>query len=43
MSILSDRTIDLYVVAIANLVNVLMVGIFLARPAGRQRLERTLG
>jgi hypothetical protein len=37
------RTIDLIVIASANLFNLLIVGIMLARPFGRKRLERICG
>lgn len=35
--------IDLGLVVIANLANLLLIGIFLSRPAGRDRLESVLG
>jgi len=37
------RIIDRMLFIIANLVNLLMIGIFLSRPAGLQRLELILG
>jgi hypothetical protein len=37
------RTIDLVVFAIANLVNLLMIAIFLSRTQGWKRVERVLG
>ena len=35
--------VDTTMFLIANAVNLIMIGIFLSRPAGRQRLERILG
>jgi CubicO group peptidase (beta-lactamase class C family) len=43
LSVLPFRTIDLVVVAVANLFNLLMASIFFARPRGWQRFERVLG
>ena len=40
---LSLRTVDLAVVAVANVINLLMAGLFLARTAGHARLETSLG
>jgi hypothetical protein len=37
------RTIDLAVFIIANLVNLLLIGIFLSRPSGLEKLEHILG
>lgn len=37
------QIIDLTLFAVANLVNVLMVGIFLSRPKGLKRVEKGLG
>lgn len=37
------RTIDIALFVIANLVNLLMIGIFLSRPAGLERVELVLG
>lgn len=37
------HVVDLAVFGLANLVNVLLIGIFLSRPPGWRRLERTLG
>lgn len=37
------RIIDLTVFIIANLVNILLVGIFLSRPSGLEKLEHILG
>ncbi len=37
------HVVDLAFIGLANLVNVLMVGVFLSRPPGWRRLERTLG
>lgn len=38
-----SRTVDLGVVAIANLVNLLMAGVFLARISGHPRFEHVFG
>jgi hypothetical protein len=43
LSNLDFVTIDVGLVIIANLANLLLVGIFLSRPAGRDRLEFVLG
>lgn len=40
---MSFMTVDVVLFIVANLVNLLMVGIFLSRPLGMVRLERTLG
>ena len=40
---MSFKTVDAVLFVIANLVNLLMIGIFLSRPFGMKRLERTLG
>ena len=37
------RTVDAALFAIANLVNLLMIGIFLSRPVGLERVELVLG
>jgi len=37
------RTIDLVIFIIANLVNLLLIGIFLSRPRGLRRAEHVLG
>lgn len=37
------RPADLTIFAIANIVNIFMIGIFLSRPFGLKGLERTLG
>jgi len=37
------RTIDIGLFVIANLVNLLVIGIFLSRPAGLERVELVLG
>ncbi len=37
------RIIDLAVFVIANLVNLLLIGIFLSRPSGLEKLEHILG
>ena len=37
------HVMDIIVVISANLINLLIVGIFLSRPAGQIKLERTLG
>jgi hypothetical protein len=37
------RLIDTAIFIIANMVNLLMVGIFLSRPRGLKKVERTLG
>ncbi len=37
------RIIDLTVFVIANLVNLLLIGIFLSRPSGLEKLEHILG
>lgn len=39
----ATHIVDLVVFGVANLINVLMVGIFLSRPPGWRRLERALG
>jgi len=39
----NDRAVDVAVFVVANLVNVLMVGIFLSRPKGLKRVEYRLG
>jgi hypothetical protein len=40
---LTYRMVDMGLFLIANLVNILMIGIFLSRPWGLKRLERILG
>jgi hypothetical protein len=40
---LTYRMVDTALFLIANLVNILLIGIFLSRPWGLKRLERTLG
>ena len=40
---LDDQTVDAAMFVIANLVNILMIGIFLSRPKGLKRLEYVLG
>jgi len=40
---LQDRVVDTSLFLIANLVNVLLIGIFLSRPFGLKGLERALG
>jgi len=37
------QIVDTVVVVAANIMNLLMVGIFLSRPSGKLRLERILG
>lgn len=43
MSQIDYRTLDIAMFVIANLVNVLMIGIFLSRPKGLDRVEYVLG
>ena len=39
----NPRTVDVAVVGVANAINLLMAGLFLARAAGHARLETVLG
>ncbi len=40
---IDSRTVDIVLFVVANLVNLLVIGIFLARPQGLERVESILG